>query len=185
MIGKFVTVLQSIFRRILPGDPLAILRKPGVCRILPGLLFPCLLFGGMFPETSSGQQTVQPEGFAQEFKQDGFRLPPRTEKAGSNQSEKWKQAMGDTGLKLGIVLGLFVVVAILFTRKKQKESLPREAVEVLGEIPIANRRSVQVIRFGPKLVLVESSPEGLKPISEMTDPDEVSQLVEVIGNPSN
>ena len=48
MIGKFVTVLQSIFRRILPGDPLAILRKPGVCRILPGLLFPCLLFGGIF-----------------------------------------------------------------------------------------------------------------------------------------
>jgi hypothetical protein len=41
------------------------------------------------------------------------------------------------------------------------------------------------VRFGRKLVLVESSNDGLKPISEITDPLEVQDLLAKFQNPGN
>lgn len=56
-------------------------------------------------------------------------------------------------------------------------ALPREVVEVLGRAPLAGKQVTQLVRVGHKLVLVAITPEGAKALTEITDPDEVAQLV--------
>ena len=86
----------------------------------------------------------------------------------------------DIGLKLGIVIGVFLIVMILMSKKSDSSMIPKEAIEVLGRVPFSGKQTLQLVRFGQKLVLVESSSNGLKPISEMTDPLEVQQMLNMI-----
>jgi flagellar biogenesis protein FliO len=79
---------------------------------------------------------------------------------------------------LGIVLGLFFLVAWLF-RKAQPKSVPRlppDIVEVLGRTPLVGRHHAHLIRFGNKLVLLSATPGGIEPLAEITDPDEVIKV---------
>ena len=91
-----------------------------------------------------------------------------------------KESLGDSGIKVLICVGIFLIGLIALTRKKTERRIPVEAVEVLGTIPIGGRQNIQLIRFGQKLVLIEMSPNGLKPISEITDPMEVNQMLDQI-----
>jgi flagellar biogenesis protein FliO len=79
---------------------------------------------------------------------------------------------------LGIVLGLFVVVAWCLRKSvpKSGRSLPVEVMEVLGRAPLSGRQQVHLIRFGGKLVLVTATPNGVDAISEITDPQEVDRI---------
>jgi len=88
---------------------------------------------------------------------------------------------GSFGTMLGslaIVLGLFVVTIKLLRRGMPggKQRLGREVVEVLGQTPLANRQSLQVIRFGNKILLVAMSPDGCDTLTEITDPLEVDRV---------
>jgi flagellar biogenesis protein FliO len=79
---------------------------------------------------------------------------------------------------LAIVLGLFVVTIKLLRRgmPAAKQKLGRDVVEVLGQTPLAPRQSLQVIRFGNKILLVAMSPDGCDTLTEITDPLEVDRL---------
>ena len=54
--------------------------------------------------------------------------------------------------------------------------LPREVLEVLGRAPLAERKQMQLLRLGNKLVLIAVSPTGTDTLAEITDPVEVDRL---------
>ena len=49
-------------------------------------------------------------------------------------------------------------------------------VEVLGRAPLADRKQMQLLRLGNKLVLIAVSPTGTDTLAEITDPVEVDRL---------
>ena len=112
-------------------------------------------------------------------------VPTRSGRSGSSRnpnSINGKFKLTDVGVKLGIVVGVFLIVMILMSKKSDSSAIPREAIEVLGRVPFSGKQSLQLVRFGQKLVLVESSATGLKPISEMTDPVEVQNMLNTINS---
>ncbi len=102
--------------------------------------------------------------------------------AGPNtKSSAASSSWGSFGTMLGslaIVLGLFVVTIKLLRRGMPgaKQKLGRDVVDVLGQTPLAPRQSLQVIRFGNKILLVAMSPDGCDTLTEITDPLEVDRL---------
>jgi flagellar biogenesis protein FliO len=76
------------------------------------------------------------------------------------------------------VVGLFLIVAWMLRRGSPRVGglLPREVVEVLGRAPLADRRQMQLLRLGNKLVLIAVSPTGTDTLAEITDPAEVDRL---------
>ncbi len=80
---------------------------------------------------------------------------------------------------LAIVLGLFFLVVWLWRRAMPKSSgsLPTEVLEVLGRSPLANRHHLQLIRLGQRLLLVSVTSDNAQTLTEVTDVDEVNQLV--------
>jgi flagellar biogenesis protein FliO len=79
---------------------------------------------------------------------------------------------------LGVVLGLFLIVAWALRRSLPKGAnlLPREALEVLGRGVIAGRQNVHLLRCGNKLLLVSITPAGIETLTEISDPAEVDRL---------
>lgn len=87
-------------------------------------------------------------------------------------------AIGTVGGSLAIVLGVFLVIAWCARRVQPGASsvLPKEAVEVLGRVPLAGRQQLHLVRVGSKLVLVAMSPADVVALTEITDPLEIEQL---------
>jgi flagellar biogenesis protein FliO len=76
------------------------------------------------------------------------------------------------------VLGLFILVAWLTRRARPKgqQALPKEAVELLGRLPLAGRQQMHLVRVGGKLLLLSVTPAGAETLTEITDPQEVDRL---------
>jgi len=81
------------------------------------------------------------------------------------------------GSSLAIVLGLFFALAWLMRRSMPKAAsrLPAEIVQLLGRTNLG-RQPVQLVRCGNKLILLATSPSGITPLTEITDPLEVDRL---------
>jgi flagellar biogenesis protein FliO len=102
----------------------------------------------------------------------------------NQRSEKDKPAASTWGslgtmlLSLLFVLGLFwVCVKVLYKGAgRSGQMLSRNVVEVLGRAPFFGRQSLQVIRFGNKILLVAMSQNGCDTLTEITDPAEVDRL---------
>jgi len=88
-------------------------------------------------------------------------------------------SLATAGTGLAIVVGLFLLCMALVRRggPKPTSPLPRDVVAVLGRVPLAARNFAQLLQIGNKLVLVAVSPEGVSPISEVTDPQEVGRIL--------
>jgi flagellar biogenesis protein FliO len=80
---------------------------------------------------------------------------------------------------LAIVLGVFFLVVWLTrsTNQRRWSPLPKEAVQLLGRAPLAGRQWMQLIRVGNKLVMVSVNGNQVDTITEITDPEEVEQIV--------
>lgn len=89
------------------------------------------------------------------------------------------QAMTTILSALAIVLGAFFLVVWLTrsTNRRRWSPLPSEAVQLLGRTPLAGRQWMQLIRVGNKLVMVSVNGNQVDTITEITDPEEVEQLV--------
>lgn len=79
---------------------------------------------------------------------------------------------------LGVVLGLFLAAVALLRRGMPKPAklLPKEAVEVLGRIPLPGRCQGHLIRVGNKIALVGFNGGHGESLVEITDPVEVDRL---------
>jgi flagellar biogenesis protein FliO len=125
-----------------------------------------------------------------EARADSNRLPPRTEQPRNRApgEQKSSEVISRFGLPsesiystlsaLVFVLGLFFlgVWAIRRGGKKKSTALPSSVVRVLGRVTLAPKHFAELVRVGNKLVLVSLTPDGPKPITEVTDPDEVDRL---------
>ncbi len=74
-----------------------------------------------------------------------------------------------------VVIGLILVLARLFRRHAPlfSQTLPTEALEVLGRRYLDQRQSILLLRVGSRILVVGSSPTGLQGIGELSDPVEV------------
>jgi flagellar biogenesis protein FliO len=111
-----------------------------------------------------------------------LRLAPRRERTGDPIGKPVVPtpagAVGTVAGGLGIVLGLFFVVAWATRRFTPAGStlLPKEAVELLGRTPLAGRQQMQLVRVGNKLLLVALAPGSCETLTEITDAAEVEHL---------
>jgi flagellar biogenesis protein FliO len=111
-----------------------------------------------------------------------LKLAPRSERPGEPLGKPVVPtpagAVGTVAAGLGIVLGLFFVVVWASRRFTPAGStlLPKEAVELLGRVPLAGRQQMQLVRIGNKLLLVALAPGGCETLTEITDAAEVEHL---------
>jgi flagellar biogenesis protein FliO len=126
------------------------------------------------------------EAVAQPVARPPLRLAPRSEASRPAASELTKpsitspgNALGTVAGSLGVVLGLFLVVAWCSRRLAPAGAalLPKDVVELLGRAPLATRQQMQLVRIGNKLLLVAISPVGVQTLTEVTEPTEVEHLV--------
>jgi len=110
-------------------------------------------------------------------------LPPRKasgagQPAGASARRSGPQGLSTVVGSLGLVLGLFLLVAWMMRRTVPAANvvLPGEVLEVLGRAPLAGRQQAYLVRLGSKLVLVSVTPAGMESLSEVTDPEEVDRL---------
>jgi flagellar biogenesis protein FliO len=77
------------------------------------------------------------------------------------------------------VAGLILVSMYVLRRGMPGSTaiLSDEVVCVLGHKQLSARQCAQLIRIGNKLVLLSVTPEGAKPLAEVTDPVEVDRLL--------
>lgn len=78
-----------------------------------------------------------------------------------------------------IVLGIFFIL-VLFLKKvspKGNSLLPKEVFENLGRAMLTQKIQLHLLRLGNRLLLVSITPDGVSPITEITDPDEVVPLL--------
>jgi flagellar biogenesis protein FliO len=78
-----------------------------------------------------------------------------------------------------IVLAAFFLVATLLKKVSPKGNrpLPKEAFEDLGRTFLTQKLQLHLLRLGNRLILVSVTPDGVSPITEVTDPDEVVSLL--------
>jgi flagellar biogenesis protein FliO len=127
------------------------------------------------PVTARPPQALQPAAAP-------LRLAPRTG-AGKQPlvrpaTPSVSSALGTVVGSLGVVLGLFLVIAWCSRRFSPTGALPlpKEAVELLGQAPLAGRQQMRLLRVGNKLLLVALSPAGIETLTEITDAAEVEHL---------
>ena len=75
---------------------------------------------------------------------------------------------------------LIVIVAAARLWKKHGPTLatglPAEALEVLGKRQLDRRHAIQMIRCGPRILILGVADEGLRTLAEISDPVEVDYL---------
>jgi flagellar biogenesis protein FliO len=88
-------------------------------------------------------------------------------------------SLGTAGTGLVLVVGLFLLCASLMRRggPSPTSPLPRDAVAVLGRIPLTPKQFAHLLQVGNKLVLVSITGERTDTITEVTDPMEVDRLL--------
>ncbi len=89
------------------------------------------------------------------------------------------ESLTTAGAGLAIVVGLFLMCAWLMRRSGPKPSspLPKEAVALLGRVPLAANHFAHLLQLGNKLVLVSVGPDSVTSLAEVTDPNEVNRLL--------
>jgi flagellar biogenesis protein FliO len=79
---------------------------------------------------------------------------------------------------LAIVVALILLLARLFRRHAPmfSQSLPQEALEILGRRFVDPRQAILLVRIGARILVVGSSANGLNPLGQIDDPVEVDLL---------
>jgi flagellar biogenesis protein FliO len=103
---------------------------------------------------------------------------PQTSGPSTPSSSASKSATSGAVTAVGalvVVIGLILVLARLFRRHAPlfSQSVPNEALEVLGRRYLDQRQSILLLRIGSRILVVGSSPAGLQGIGELSDPVEV------------
>lgn len=85
----------------------------------------------------------------------------------------------NTAISLGLVLGLFLVVAWMMKKSQPRShsALPSGVVEVLGRVQVSPKQQLQLIRMGPKLLLVSSTGQQMQTLGEISEPHQVEQML--------
>ena len=90
-----------------------------------------------------------------------------------------------TVLALGVVAVMIFALRFLLKRfgggwHGRRGSAP---MSVLARTSVSARQQLLLVRLGRRLILVGSGPEGMAPLAEVSDPDEVAELVRLAEGP--
>jgi flagellar biogenesis protein FliO len=96
----------------------------------------------------------------------------------------WRPSTGSlttAGSALALVLGLLCLSAWVVKRSMPRSArvLPKDVAEVLGRVPLAGRQVGQLVRVGRKLLLVATTPNGIETLTEITDEEDVQNLLRI------
>ncbi len=99
---------------------------------------------------------------------------------GDGGGYEWLQTLG----ALGIVIGLIFLTRWGLRRIGLVRHLGgrNNVLQVLATTSLSPRHQMFLVRMGGRVVLVGSGPGGLARLAEVTDPDEVAQLLAAAGN---
>ena len=80
---------------------------------------------------------------------------------------------------LAIVIAVFLILAKLFGKRTMRRpgALPHEVVRIQGTVPMDKKRDLMLIQMGAKLLLVVKSEQGIAPLGEVDDPQQVEWMV--------
>lgn len=98
----------------------------------------------------------------------------------SEKGPRNTSSFGSAAGSLIIVIGLIVGAGYLLKRNRSTvdRTLPDEFVTIIGNKPLDSRTVLQLVRCGPKLlVLANSAQFGVRPLSEFTDPQEIENIL--------
>ena len=82
--------------------------------------------------------------------------------------------------RLAIVLGLFggLLIVQRWLGGQRLAAVPSDVIQVYGRVPLNARQYLLLVRVGERLLILLESPQGTSRLGEITDPAEVSRLVE-------
>lgn len=108
-------------------------------------------------------------------------LPPRRvrNEAGRPRARTQSyESLSTVGGSLAIVLTAFLALVWLAKRGQtgRNAALPEGVLEILGRASLPGRQHLQLIRLGPKLVLICVTPTTAETLAEITDPQQVESL---------
>lgn len=115
-------------------------------------------------------------------------LPPRANGHEAASSPRSKTTANNGGLwttvlALGAIVGSLALAGRwLKPYLGAPRGLPIEALELLGRRQIEPKVAVHLVRCGGKVLLLGVSPDGVRTLSEITDPQEVARLTEACQN---
>lgn len=129
------------------------------------------------------EHAVEPAAFAELERVESARtITPRdpSEKSPAKPSQKTfgNSSLVGTVVCLFAVFGVFLAARVWLTRHGPAgfRGLPVEALELLGKRVIEPRVSIHVVRCGPKILVLGVSPDGIRTLTEITDPVEIDLL---------
>ncbi len=109
--------------------------------------------------------------------------PPSSKLLGPSETDR--NSMGSfvsVISSLAFVLGTFLAITWLFKRftpGSESGRIPAEAVELVGRGALGPKQQIALLRFGGKLVLCSQQQGELRPLSEITDSQQVADLIEL------
>ena len=121
----------------------------------------------------------------------GLPLPSRASGAESNSSNRGKTISSSNNLwttfiSLGLIVGTLVLVGRGLKRYgiRGTQTLPIDALEVLGRRTIEPKVAVHLVRCGSRILVLGVGADGVRTLSEIDDPMEVERLTDACRNPS-
>ena len=106
---------------------------------------------------------------------------PRRKRGSDERREFNMPSIWPALLSVMVVCGIFCL--ILYMVKKylpgHRQLFSHPAMEVLGRTHLDQKRYVSLLRVGKRIVVVGVSPDEMRPLSEITDEEEITSIMEV------
>ncbi|MDR1612108.1 MAG: flagellar biosynthetic protein FliO [Planctomycetota bacterium] len=133
------------------------------------------------PENNQAQPAARPAG---SFEDTPLRFPESAGRRRLGASEDRPRPIPSVFSVLFyvfVICGLFTLVLWALKRyvPGHRQLFTHPALEVLGRSHLDPRRYVSLLRVGRRIVVIGVSPEGLSPLSEITDGGEIAEILEV------
>lgn len=127
--------------------------------------------------TAGPASLAPPEGTA-ESRRKSWRDLPHSKSEGKTEKPSTTFSPWSAAGALAVVVVLILVLARLFRRHAPlfQQSLPQEALEILGRRCVDPRQTILLVRIGARILVVGSSANGLNPLGQIDDPVEVDLL---------
>jgi flagellar biogenesis protein FliO len=87
-----------------------------------------------------------------------------------------RHSMRTVASSLAVVLGVFLLLLALF-RKQHQRTQGSSLMETLGQIQVAPKVKLHLVRFGSRLLVLHITPNSVQRVAEISDPNEVQQLL--------
>jgi flagellar biogenesis protein FliO len=106
--------------------------------------------------------------------------PPTTTPSAIRDRLPGRTSAVRVGSRLAIVLGIFAFVILVqrWLGTARRTDLSSDVIQVCGRVPLNPRQRLLLVRVGERMLVLLESPQGVGRLAEISDPAEVTRLVE-------